>query len=81
MICATFDKVEKAFDNPFDSSEYDSYLVSKCNNDRYEEFNINSIKAKMLALPYLPENTTTLPDILKSLNDKWFVISLQHTVL
>jgi hypothetical protein len=81
IICATFDKVEKAFDDPYDSAEYHSYLVSKCSNQRFEEFNVNSIKAKMLALPYLPEVTTTLPDILKSVNDKWFVTALQHTVL
>lgn len=75
-----------AFLLPYNSSDFDSYVVSKLNKD-VDEWDFNLIKGKMCAIPnkFNPFQCgnvlSPLPDILElNSNREWFVSAIQHTV-
>lgn len=79
MICLKFENVVDAFTTPYLSSRYQTYVASQIGS-RYEEYNVNNIKAKMLPLPFLPTDCSQMPKITDRTAGKWFVTALQHTV-
>ena len=80
MICAKFTAIDNPFPFPYHASRFQQYIVSNL-SPRVDVYNVNQIKAKMLACPYLLENYVMLPDIFEcSSKNRWFVTALQHTV-
>ena len=80
MICKKFEKLENAFDIPYSSSRFHTNVGSHL-SERYDEYNVNQIKAKMVPLPFLPSDCSKLADISeRSPTNKWFLSALQHTV-
>ena len=80
MICAKFTAIDNPFPFPYHASRFQQYIVSNL-SPRVDVYNVNQIKAKMLACPYLLENNVMLPDIFeRSSKNRWFVTALQHTV-
>ena len=69
---------ENAFVLPYESSTYQTYLVSKIDN-RVGEWNLNSISCKMYPFPFKIDDFSILPNIFVSSN-KWFVTPIRHTI-
>ena len=74
-----FSCLESAFEVPYDSSRFSTFLGSKL-SETVELFNVNNIKGKMFAVPFAKEDCSKLPNILTCPSTKWFLTPIRHTL-
>lgn len=75
----TFSCLESAFNVPYESSRFSTFLGSKL-SETVDIFNVNSIKAKMFAVPFAIDDHSKLPNILTCTSTKWFLTPIRHTL-
>lgn len=74
IVCHKFRTVEDAFDSPYRSSEFQTFIASRLCHRVYE-WSIDMITSKAYALPYKTKGSI---DIYNP-SEKWYVAPLRHT--